>query len=212
MDPRLAPRGEGLLPSEFAGIAQAVEKRQRQYTAGRLLARELLAQRGFSDYALVSDAQRVPQWPTGTIGCITHTDSWCAVSVANSSLFQGLGIDVEPDSPLARDLWESIARPEELEWLARQPETERGRLCKGLFSAKESIYKSLYPSVRIFLGFDAMLIEFQRLDEHRFEWTATLQRDWGDLPRGRVFSGGQLLFSQAHLATAIALPSPAASE
>lgn len=206
MDPRLAPRGDNLHPAELPAIEQAVEKRQRQYTAGRLLARKLLGRHSSDNSPLVSDAQRVPRWPEGVVGCITHTDSWCAVSIAPSAKYRGVGIDVEPATPLSGELWTSIARGEELEWVNGQPESQRGLLCKGLFSAKESIYKSLYPTVRVFLGFEGMHIALRHLEKQRYSWTATLRQDWGVLKAGTRFEGGHMAVSNGHLATGIALP------
>lgn len=206
MDPRLAPAGDGLLPQELISIAQAVDKRQRQYTAGRLLARKLLAGKGMNDFALISDEQRVPRWPEEWLGCITHTDQWCAVSLARRSQWRGLGIDVEPATELSTSLWDSIARADELAWVAQQPESQRGLLCKGLFSAKESIYKALYPEMRVFLGFDGMHIAFEQHTEFEFFWSATLQQDWASLSAGAQFTGGRMRIERGLLATAIALP------
>ncbi len=211
MDPRQAPDGEGLMPEERGPVARAVEKRRRQYTAGRLLSRQLLQEWDHGDHPLVPDADRVPTWPTGLVGCITHTDIWCAAVVGRSAAWRGLGIDVEPATPLSEPLHASVCRAEELQWLSERSPTERGLLAKAIFSAKESIYKALFPEVREFLGFEGMRIELTRLKGTDWQFTAELQRPWGTLQPGARFEGGLASLAAPLVTTAIALQHPGRS-
>ncbi len=162
MDPRLISPEAELLPEEAPAVSNAVLSRRQQFAAGRRLARNAWQRLGYPPAALLPDAQRVPIWPSGLVGSITHTHVWCAAAVARSSDVSALGADVELATPLELGLWERVCRPEERTFLRAQPEAASGLLAKAIFSAKESIYKALYPNVRVFLDFQGMHIELER--------------------------------------------------
>lgn len=185
-DPRDYPADlSGLFPEEAALVERAVDKRRREYTAGRLLAREAAASLGVDDLVLVNDERRAPMWPEGLVGSITHTRTWCAVAVARASEVRAVGLDVEQDEPLKPKLWDTVCTRRDLAWLAAQPEEDRGWLGKALFSAKEAAYKAQYLLTGQFLGFHAMSVE---VDPDAGTWRATFER-----PSGGVFEVGQVL-------------------
>lgn len=206
MDPRQAAPGAGLFADEAALIEKAVLSRRQQFTAGRQLARQAWQRLGQAPVTLLNDAQRVPVWPKGIVGTITHTHVWCAAAVARASEVAGLGADVEQATPLELGLWSRICRAEERAFLEMQPEPLPGLLAKALFSAKESIYKALYPNVRVFLDFQGMQITLEpAAREGLWRWQATLRQDWGSLPAGRRFAPGKLLIEQDVIASAVVL-------
>jgi 4'-phosphopantetheinyl transferase EntD len=106
-----------LLPEEAAEIAKAVAKRRFEFATGRACARQALAQLGVAPLALVSGPDRAPLWPAGVVGSISHTDRWCAAAVARARDVAALGIDLEPDEPLAPELWKQVATERERRWL-----------------------------------------------------------------------------------------------
>ena len=67
-----------------------------------------------------------------------------------------LGIDAEPDVPLKDKLLERISSERERLELKRVAGSGFGG--KTLFSAKESIFKALYPEVRTYFGFEEVEI------------------------------------------------------
>jgi 4'-phosphopantetheinyl transferase EntD len=206
MDPRLAAPGVGLFPEEAASVANAVLSRRQQFTAGRRLARAAWQRLGQGSVALLNDEQRVPVWPTGIVGTITHTERWCAAAVARKSEITGLGADVEPAKPLELNLWERICRPEERIFLEALPAELGGLLAKGIFSAKEAIYKALYPSVRVFLDFQGMHIALAPTESAGlWRWQATLQVAWGPLEQGRRFAPGKLQLDAQLISSAVVL-------
>lgn len=206
MDPRLATPSLGLYPEEERAVAKAVLSRRRQFTAGRCLARQAWQRLGQAPVALLSDEQRVPIWPAGIVGTITHTEIWCAAAVARRGDVAGLGADVEPATPLELSLWHRICRPEERSFLDAQPAPLAGLLAKGLFSAKESIYKALYPRVRVFLDFQGMHIALEpTAHAGLWLWHATLQVPWGALPPGERFAPGKLQVDAELIASAVIL-------
>lgn len=206
IDPRQVAPDVGLFAEEAIAIEKAVLTRRQQFTAGRKLARQAWQRLGVAPVALLSDAQRVPIWPRGIVGTITHTHVWCAAAVARQADIAGLGADVELASPLELALWERICRPEERAFLHALPEPLPGLLAKAVFSAKESIYKALYPSVRVFLDFQGMHIALEPgPSEGCWTWQATLQVAWGSLSRGQRFAPGKLVIDREVIASAVVL-------
>jgi len=164
-EPALAAGGDPaalagpLLPEETAFISGAGRKRRMEFTAGRLLARGLLDAFGRGGLPLLNGEDRAPRWPPGLVGSISHTRGYCAAVVAPAAVIWGLGLDVEPASPLKPGLQERICTRAERSWLLGRPADERGRLAKLLFSAKESVYKCQYPLSHRFLSFQDVQLE-----------------------------------------------------
>ena len=133
-----------LLPEEECAVASAVEKRRREFAAGRACARNALAKLGMPEVAIPRGAHGEPVWPAGAVGSITHCDGFCACAVARRELIWSVGIDAEPNEPLPQGVLENVAHPAELEsvlWLgAAEPSVRWDRL---LFSSKEAAYKAL---------------------------------------------------------------------
>lgn len=205
MDPRLATPGADLFLEEAEAITSAVDSRRRQFTAGRWLARHAWRELGHAPAPLVNDAQRVPVWPSGLVGTITHTHVWCAAAVARASDVAGIGADVEAATPLELGLWDRVCRPEEQAFLREQPAPLAGLLGKAIFSAKESIYKALYPRIRTFLDFQGMRIELARSGSG-WTWQAELQVPWGRLVPGQRMSPGRLHMDADLILTCVVLP------
>ncbi|MGF1465999.1 MAG: 4'-phosphopantetheinyl transferase [Sandaracinaceae bacterium] len=186
MDPRSADPAV-LHPEEHAVVAKAVEKRKREFAAGRLMARSLLSELGVPpDFRLLPAPHRGPAWPMEVVGSISHTERWAAVAVASArSGVRSVGCDVEGAEDLREELWRSVCTPEEHRWLHHQPAERRGRLAKVMFSAKECFYKLQYPLTETFLGFHAVDVEPR--DNGTF--TVRLRREAGALEVGRAFEG-----------------------
>jgi 4'-phosphopantetheinyl transferase EntD len=147
-----------LSPEERACIERALPSRRREFATGRVCARELLAQLGRPGFSLLRGEDRLPRWPEGIVGSISHTADLCVVAVARSGV-RSIGVDVEPDAPLEPELWPEICSNDEIGWLRRQPAAEQGRFARLLFSAKESLYKCVHPVTRAWLGFQDVRID-----------------------------------------------------
>lgn len=200
MDPGTAE--DTLLPGEQAAIVHAVEKRRREFIAGRTCARQAMAALGEHPAPILQDENRAPIWPQGLVGCISHTDTWCAVAVARTADgFRSLGLDIESAAPIKPELLRVICLPEERAYLDSQPAAERGLLGKLIFSAKECAYKCQYPLSRTFLDFHAMRI-YPDLAGGGF--VAVFLRDAGPFASGDELRG-RLLVDQGYLMTAMTL-------
>lgn len=135
-------------------LQPAVTKRRADYLAGRYAAHQLLREAG-CHHAVEVGTDRAPVWPTGWQGSISHTEKWAIAILAPLRLNLSLGVDIE------------TLRPEVMSEIATTFTTisERAVLAaSGLpyetalliaFSAKESLFKALYPQVRYIFDFDA---------------------------------------------------------
>lgn len=137
---------------ELPRIARAVPKRRREYTAGRLAARRALQAMGHDSVALPSDADRVPIWPQGITGSISHSGPYAVAVVSRDHPL--LGADLEADTPLNPDLIPTICHPDEL-----QAPDQQGETAIRIFSAKEAAYKAQFPGNRHVFGFHAMQVD-----------------------------------------------------
>lgn len=148
----IAANRETAHPEEFKAVAHAIPARQAEFAAGRAAARQALCALGLPPAAIPGAANRAPCWPTGLSGSIAH-----AAGLAIAALRRGapLGIDIEPDAPLAPDLWPLICQPDEL---AALPFPDRGHYVRLIFSAKEAVYKAQFPLTGTVIGFDALSV------------------------------------------------------
>lgn len=176
-----------LYPEERAQVERAVEKRRLEYGAARTLAREALARLGIPPMAIVNDLDRVPRFPEGTVGGITHTRGLCVVAVARASAYRAIGLDAEGASPLDEKLFETILRPEELAAIRDLEPEARGRFAKLVFCIKECAYKAQFPISRKYFGFSGMRVS---AEEGRF--VATMEIDAPPFLRGHCFEGRYL--------------------
>jgi 4'-phosphopantetheinyl transferase EntD len=144
--------------AEAAAVASARPSRQAEFHRGRACARRALARHGVAPAAIPVGPGRVPVWPPGFVGSITHCPGFCAAAVAPAAAVLALGIDAEPDEPLPGGVDAVVIRPEERSWLAEAD----GALAwdRLLFSAKEAAYKAWYPLTGRVLEFEEVSISF----------------------------------------------------
>jgi 4'-phosphopantetheinyl transferase EntD len=71
-----------------------------------------------------------------------------AAVVAEETALAGLGLDAEPAVPLPDGVLEVIARPDELGWMRVLPHGG-----KVLVSAKEAVFKAVFPLMRAWIDF-----------------------------------------------------------
>lgn len=144
---------EQLFPEELMCIRNAVPKRRAEFGTARVCAREALAAMGVAPVAIVSQPGRPPLWPAGVVGCISHTNDYCAVVLDRSPPVLSIGLDVEVLRPIEPDVIKHFLTAGELSWLERQPRASQNDLALLFFSAKEAYYKCQYPITQIFLEF-----------------------------------------------------------
>lgn len=152
----------GLDVSVPPALRNAVPKRIGEYRAGRTCAHAAISA---MDTPVVGDEiqlhdwpilgpDRAPIWPSGITGSLTHSDAFVICVIAASTSFYGIGVDLEPATPDLEmaDIADSVCRPEERALVANT--CWSASRVTVLFSAKEAIFKALYPSLKRFVGFD----------------------------------------------------------
>jgi 4'-phosphopantetheinyl transferase EntD len=152
-------------PEEMAMVANAVDKRRREFVTGRRCARDALRSLGIEPAPILAGERGMPRWPPGVVGSITHCAGYRAAAVARSGDLLAIGIDAEPDGPLPAGVLDVVSLPAERGRLRAQAEARPAvHWDRVLFSAKESVYKAWFPLTRRWLGFDEAEITLGTVD------------------------------------------------
>lgn len=171
-----------LWPEEESAAAKMVDKRRREFAAGRTAARAAMTALDHPATSIPMGSDRAPLWPDALRGSIAHCQQVAIAIVAKSGSVSGLGIDIEEDAPLESTLWTDILTPVEQNWLRAQHPADQGRIVRQIFSAKEAVYKAQYPLTKCMLEFGDVSLAFE--NEH---FTTCL--DLPDVPKpisGRI--------------------------
>ena len=176
----LADHTGSLFESERHDLAGMAQSRQESFSTGRRCARHALDALGVPHTGVARDG-RVPRWPAGVAGSITHSQS-LAAAVATRE-YDGIGIDLEQAGRVGETLYDRLFVPDERTRLTGDDATL-------LFSAKEAAYKAIYPLAGAYIGFMEARIELdtdggfraQYLGEHRA--SRTMNRGRGFWWRG----------------------------
>ncbi|BDX04742.1 4'-phosphopantetheinyl transferase family protein [Planctobacterium marinum] len=134
-------------------LASAAPKRQAEFIAGRLASGKALEALGLRNQIVPSNADRSPQWPENVVGAISHKVNLATAAVSRQ--FDMLGLDLETtftDATIQR-ISRKIINENEQRVLLASPLPYSFAFTQ-VFSAKETLYKAIYPFVRKYLGFD----------------------------------------------------------
>jgi 4'-phosphopantetheinyl transferase EntD len=187
---RIAPvDASALWPEERPSVQGAVPARLQDFVAGRTAARRALAALGQAACALPMAPDRSAIWPDGLSGSIAHAAGY-AVAVARQGT--PLGVDIEDDADIARDLWSIICGPQELRHL---PQDHPGRTVRRLFCAKEAVFKAQPQGNRAMFGHETLHVSLA--DDHfdaQFLTDAGVFRA-GQLVRGRIATVGSVVLA-----------------
>lgn len=140
-------------------LRTAVTKRRAEFLAGRLCAALALKSHGLTVSSIPRRPDRSPLWPSGIVGSISHANGHAAAAVAEANHYALLGIDLEfiitPDEAvsigsLVLTPSEEILQPSHLDFQA---------FLTLAFSAKEALYKAIYPHTGNVLEFHDVLLK-----------------------------------------------------
>ncbi|MCX2832748.1 4'-phosphopantetheinyl transferase family protein [Microbulbifer thermotolerans] len=141
-----------------ASIAASVRKRQAEFLAGRYAASLALAALDIDVRAcgpVGIGPRRNPVWPQGVVASISHAAgrAVCAASLRAHNDF--LGVDIELLSPEmdCADVQQAVMGERELALLV-DAGLAPSQAVFLTFSAKESLFKALYPAVGDYFGFE----------------------------------------------------------
>lgn len=149
-----------VMPEE---IRRSVAKRQAEFLAGRFVATKALIRSGFVDSSVPIIAigkNREPIWPTGYVGSITHNKNTAICAIDEIKKTTLLGIDVETilNDEMASEIASHIHNEAEKLVLVNNGFTSN-EATTLIFSAKEAIFKALYPIVQKFFGFESFQVK-----------------------------------------------------
>ncbi|ABC32174.1 Phosphopantetheinyl transferase component of siderophore synthetase [Hahella chejuensis KCTC 2396] len=169
---------------------RAVAKRRAEFVAGRYVARRALMTLGATDLSVGIGENRAPVWPESFTGSISHAQDMAICAVADSDRVKSVGIDVENmlSEKVAADIVGSILTEEDYQFVGSSSHPDP-RMLTLIFSAKESLFKSLYSDVGYYFGFDAA--NMVSIDEREGSFQVELAQELTPaLRQGLRFEGG----------------------
>lgn len=141
-------------------VFEASAKRQSDYLAGRLAAKNAMSECLKCSASMITPGQvktedsRMPVFPKGFVGSISHTGNVAVAAVTSCETIRSIGIDIEP--LISEESYAVIKRQILTEYeLSLFPHFSltKNEALTMIFSAKESLYKLLYPMVKRFFDF-----------------------------------------------------------
>lgn len=193
----------GGLPSH---LDRAVLKRRVEYLAGRSCAATAIgAHAGCPCPAPAMGDDRLPVWPESLNGSISHGGGLAAAIVGRAHRYLGLGIDVEAPiaPPRCQRLGPRVANAREYALLSALDTAAEVRFT-AIFSAKEALFKALYPRVRRY--FDFLDVELTACDPAsgllRIELAKNLS---AEMPAGRTFEVRHAVAESGHVVSMCAV-------
>lgn len=123
------------------------QKRQKEFLFGRMAAHQALSHLSekFQECSIRKGEQGQPLWPENSIGSITHSDTWAIAAAAQPNGIKTIGIDLQSfKRPLRYDISKYVCQESETLW-AKEIESKSHERIISIFSAKESIYKAIFP-------------------------------------------------------------------
>ena len=173
-------------------LARAVLSRKAEHLAGRMAAVYALRHAGGPATPPGIGAHREPLWPAGFTGSITHAGNLAlAAAKPTGERFSSLGIDYQPllTNNDAQKLADGVLFGDERARLQTAP-VPFHQAFSQVFSAKESLFKALFPAVKTWFGFDCAQVVTLDPESVTLELTCAL----GPFPSGARFTLAWLPF------------------
>jgi enterobactin synthetase component D len=169
-------------------IEHSMPKRQSTFLSGRYAASHVLSLIGCEHKEIPIGKGGSPSWPSKVVGSISHTESIAVCACASKTDYMMLGIDVEHwmSASIAEEVAAIVLSENDRKLISTlcSPEHELATL---IFSAKESLFKALYPRVGYYFEFSAVSAHKICLREGKL--TLKLNRDLADgILAGDIFS------------------------
>jgi enterobactin synthetase component D len=160
------------------GLEAASFKRKREFLSGRVAGMRALKRMNIEVNAILRLEDGRPLWPAGSCGSLSHSDTYACAVVARTEDYLSLGVDLEPTTSMSQllQIRSQFLTPEEERALA----PEQALIA---FSAKEALYKTIYPLAQTYFGFHAARVT--ELNENGV--TLDLLKEVGEFPRGSRF-------------------------
>lgn len=143
------------------------EQRKQEFLLGRLAANFAIQKTLKTNkiFIINQDASRAPIWPSDLIGSISHSDSLIIAVACKKDAYLSVGIDIEKKGRTRPEVGRFILTDLDIKSVDGISESD---LLTLIFSAKESLYKALYPLVNKYFGFKAAALT-KIMDNNFFE-------------------------------------------
>lgn len=132
------------------------QKRRAEFLAGRALVQVAQQRLDLPQLPIMKGRKGAPIWPSGQKGSISHSDDKVACLVSRNDTVL-LGVDIErliAQKSIDAVIDEAFVQ-EEHSYLRETRTYNCQQLVTLLFSAKETLFKALYPETQRFFGFEA---------------------------------------------------------
>ena len=150
-------------PAEWQDISTASTARQRDFIAGRRLARAISTTLELPPHPLRRGEDRSPIWPCDRAGSLSHGKTLCAAAIGKRDEIRSVGIDIESVGRVEPKLWATLFTEREATYFASLEPNQVAEETTLFFSAKETFYKCQYPVTHSWVGFHD--VEIQRRDD-----------------------------------------------
>jgi 4'-phosphopantetheinyl transferase EntD len=135
------------------------QRASASFQAGRSAARQALSRIGIKD-EVGQGEDKLPIWPTGIIGSISHSELLAGAAIAQSDTYKTIGIDIEQDIEKATRVFQRISTSiEQTTFLTDQKSFSESAFPQHLFPllvfcAKESFFKAYNKLLPCSLGYE----------------------------------------------------------
>jgi 4'-phosphopantetheinyl transferase EntD len=181
-------RDHFLYPQEEKGLPPgAGAKKKLEMAVGRAAVRRAFRHLGEVPFPVLRGKQGEPIWPAGFTGSITHCRSWAAALLIRAGKRFAIGIDLESVEQAAMvDISGVVCTAEELDWVRDGASHERLAM---IFSAKEAVYKALYPFCRRYIDFkEVELLWLPQTQSFQVGFVGELEIEFGGFGECAVLS------------------------
>ena len=181
-------------------VAKSVKRRKAEFLAGRHAATKLLLLLGCQDTQVGISESRAPLWPTAVVASISHTSMRAICAGASNEFVRSAGIDIEEHiAPDKLDIVETnVISPCEMSFCDERS-IRKDIFLTLIYSAKESLFKALFPHVKRFFGFEAARLVSIDINDNSIvlELTENLAEEF---PAGHRIKGA-FLIEEHHVLT-----------
>lgn len=130
--------------------------RKESFRMGRITAHSAMQTLGCEPTAILKGSRGEPLWSNNIVGSISHSDGYCVAALGLKNNHSGIGIDIQKLTSGFSTIGNRVLTKNEQEWVNQgDDDNEKTKNIRTLmmFSAKESIFKALYPIYLYPLGF-----------------------------------------------------------
>lgn len=156
-DPTTFDNADLLWLPHHAALSHAATKRKAEHLAGRIAAVKALQSFGITTVPGIGPNGE-PLWPAGFAGSISHSGMQAfALAVRRDNALVGIDCEQLIDAQEAVEIQDGIINAQE-KGVLMQTGYPFALALTLAFSAKESLFKALFPRVNAFMGFDSACV------------------------------------------------------